>query len=238
MPDLGFSIDPVNALDMTFDFSGNQKRADQQIAHSEQQRMLDNKFRTQQYIDSRSDLIRERDRQDTYLTRLRTDADRAGIGINAALGNQGYTPQNISIPGQGGRVAGRYQQKSIPEMKATMKVAAKRDHLNTLLLEEQILKLKAENSLTDMHINQMNIENLRALGYLQKESPNLYIAVRDNTEEARKWQGTDNMVALPNPDLGVELPETVGFGYWSAPRMFPGGESPDPQPSPSPWGIR
>lgn len=154
--DLDIGVNPFAAVDAVFDISGNQSRADQQIAHSEQQRYLDNRYRTEQDILNRQRYEEQKQRQDTYLTRLAKDAKVAGISLNAALGGPGYSPVNVSLPaGQGGRVSGTYQRGSSASI------------LNAMQLRTSLAVAKK----TEAEADSAKIDNLVKIGVIKPYDP-------------------------------------------------------------------
>lgn len=156
--DYGVSLDPLGAADAIFDISGNQERADQQFAVSEQQRKLDNAYRTQATARSERYYWENVRRDKTKLQTLVADAKKAGISPLAALGSPGATPISLNMPsGQGGRVAGTYNRESaykgVTQMQAN--IAAKQTHLDFLEQENRIILGNIKNAIAQEEFQQL-----------------------------------------------------------------------------------
>lgn len=109
MADINLGIDPIGLADSIFDFSGNQDRADRQMASDENWRRI--YFQDQR--DARwtqESFYRDAVKRDAKKIRtLVKDAQAAGISPLAALGSAGASPANISIPQ--GRTGGTIHSK-------------------------------------------------------------------------------------------------------------------------------
>lgn len=221
MADLNLSIDPVSVIDSMFDISGNQARANAQYQASETQRYYDNQWRMQQENRRRYEWRKEHDRADTYLQRLVEDAQKAGISPTVALGGSGYSPAMINVPsGQGGRVSGTYQRMSLPEARISASL------VNKAKIDELASYHGARGISADADYKRLQAENLRN-EFKQKWNRDgtpkmsgrgsLYVPFVDNIDEAKTWYD-QGLVPMLNPDMNVELLETVGTGYWLRPR--------------------
>lgn len=230
---LDIVLDPIGTLDAVFDFSGNQARADQQIAYSEEQRLLDNQYRARQERSYEQNLARERQRQDEYLQRLAVDAQKAGISLLSALGNPGATPMSLGMPsGQGGRVAGTYKRTPLPAMKAAYSVGQKYDEADRYhgarLTQNQADYWYWKSKQVEGNFNSSFGNDPDPKG----EYPSLYIKAIDNSEEAMKWY-EDGYWPANNPMLNLEYPESIGGYYYAKPRL---GSPSSEQPKLPYWG--
>lgn len=123
MSGIGLSLNPLSILDPIFDLSGDQEARDTSMARSEEQRRLDNAWRRNQEYRRQAERTQDQIRDDAKLQRLVSDAQKAGIGVNAALGGGVQSPMSISVPaGQGGRVHGTYHRQSPMELSISTRI--------------------------------------------------------------------------------------------------------------------
>lgn len=202
----------------------NNRRAKQARNDQVYQARVDNRFRNKQFIENTRRYDLDNYREDNRLRRIKKDAAAAGISTMAAMGLGGTTPSNIQMPvGQGGRVSGTYQRQSPVEARISMDMS-RNSHNQALLIQAEADKATYEA--WDMR-NQYNLkwDHQTGLPRQQVETIDpLYQRYLWNIEQARQWDA-DGYAVLPDPQAGIELPETVGFGYWSAPRVGAGEPS-------------
>lgn len=206
----------INPLDW-FDDS-----ADKAYASAEHQRIVDNRFRNRQFQESDKRYRTGLQREDNRLQRLMMDARKAGISPLAALGAGGASPANITVPvGQGGRAAGRYQRKSGLEASISANVI-KQSEINTQaeFYRKELLRMQAQNAYYDWQ-RKLDRDFLDPV-----TGKDFYTRWNWNYDQAQKWH-QEGYVVLPDPQSGIEMPETLGLGYWTAPRAG----SPGPQNS-------
>lgn len=165
--DIGINLDDM------FDFSGNQKTRDEQIAYnkqqdwenrefnerqfdvSEQQRKLDNQFRQRSYNWSKKlssmQYMDDRTYRQNKLQFLMRDAMKAGISPSLALGQQGTSPVSLNMPvGQGGRVSGNYQRRS--------PIDTQMSRTHGVMVGMQLQNLQAENDMLDQKVLQEKLK--------------------------------------------------------------------------------
>jgi hypothetical protein len=215
---VGISIDPTGIVEGAFDLSGNQKRADRAFSFNQAQSFRDERFRIDERDYSRQWAREERQRQDTRLQRLKADAEKAGIGINAALGIGGSAPVNIQFPrAQGGRAMGTYQRQSPVEglMTFQLQQQAKKSKYESDSEESRAELLRWQAALAQ---DEFYIQRAKHMGLISSD-PNFYIRVHDNYSEAVDWISQGYQVTV-NPELNMDLPETVGAYYHFKPRAF------------------
>lgn len=177
---------------------------------SESQRALDNSWRTKMYWEDLRRYQKSIDRDDNKIQRLAADARKAGVSTMAALGGSAQSPAHISMPaGQGGRVSGNYQRNSGAQLSLTM------DMLKKSKYEANIEELKYYSLLAD--VRSKNRRWNQEIGLLPPDEKNVYIEANDNYEQATQWIKEGKFVAV-NPDLNLEMPESVGGYYFAKPR--------------------
>lgn len=140
------------------------------------------------------------------------DAKRAGIHPLYALGSSGsYSPTNIvqsqsntgtALGRAGEQIADMYMQSQSQKKQLSSTAALTAAQVNAA--NQQAKRNEAEAALALSQSKRVEQEiNQSALG---RNVPDMYITVRNNH--------TGELVQIPNPELGIEMPETVGLGYW------------------------
>jgi len=205
---VSFNIDPVAIFDR---ISGRDK---DRYNDSNSQRLADNTYRTQQSLKQDEWNWRNHRSSQTRIQSLVKDARAAGVSTLAALGAGGHSPANITVPaGQGGRVSGTYQRNS----PATVSVQP--DGVDMLQRQQ------AHETLRGQRIDNVNRQldtNIKMLHWRQlsnppSDYPPMYMRGRNNYEEAQGWVHEGDFPYL-NPDMNMEMPESVGGYYFFKPR--------------------
>lgn len=142
------------------------KRYNQSVARTEEQRYKDNIFRERMFREDQRRYQTANRQHLNRITLLKKDARNAGVSLMAALGSPGTSPAHITMPaGQGGRAMGNYQRKSPLEVSANMNAS------NMLGL----LKQKAEVDNIEANTQAANAvtanKQLRTITELQKSDP-------------------------------------------------------------------
>lgn len=216
MSGIGISIDPMapfqyNQLNNQF----NQSRSD-----NLRQAGIDNQFRTEQwnyYKGQQDKIFGERH---SRLRNLRRDAEAAGISMNAALGLGGATPVSLNLPsGQGGRVSGNYSRKGM--FTDALKVQLQQQK-ETHQVDTQIKQAEWQRIQTETQILRKKLHDMFYPPAPQAYDPRLgmYVPVTDNREQLYAQYGND-VTLFPNPDINLEMPETLGLYYYGKGKLDP-----------------
>lgn len=211
------------------------KNADRALSYQREQQIADNQFRNMAFQTQQEWNWRMWNDRKFSLQNLVRDAAKAGISPLAALGSPGQSPMNITIPpGQGGRVAGTYSRKNPVAIQAQAQIGAQ--------TAAETARASMYNAQADLYYWQArNFEDKWTQGRYDatipgrkedRERESLYIKVKDNTPEASRWK-SEGYVPLNNPNLNLEMPESIGGGYWAAPRL---GVDDTPQKTVPYWG--
>lgn len=213
MSGFGISINPAEIAS----YSQNKKMFNASREDQLRQAAIDNQFRTEQwnyYKGQQNQIFNERH---SRLQNLRRDAEKAGIGINAALGVGGSSPISINMPsGQGGRVSGNYSRNSaIGDIaQFQMEMAAAGSALDNKIKNEQSLKLQTENAILRKQLHDMH--NPQPLD----DRYGMYVPAYDNREGLINKYGND-ITLFPNPDINLETPESLGLYYYGKGQIDP-----------------
>lgn len=214
MADIGFSLDPVGTADMMFDFSGNQARADRQIAQQNVYNQISTQLDQKKYDFSRLQYLEGKRRDDNKLQRFVTDANKAGISISTALGANPSSPVQVSIPGHGTRVAGTAKTKQIPRsnMQVTPQAAATEQTANIT----NRTRAEADLAFYRMLNEKAKWEQSRnPIQDIPEALPNRYDLYLDNTIDAIRHYKQGGYV-LPT-GAQWELPQSMGAVEWARP---------------------
>lgn len=219
-------FDPIQTLDTFFDISGNQRRADQQIAQQNQYNARANFLDEQkfhhsrlQYAESKARYRRQMERDDNKLQRLVKDANAAGISISTALGAPGSTPISAQIPGMPGhgtRVAGNAKQidtSGLLKAQVQMGVAKSAQELEAFSYDINRKRFDSDFAFYRMLQEKAKWEASR--NPEQPQLPNRYDLYRNNYDEAVEHVNKGGW-AIP-AGASMEMPETIGGYYFMKP---------------------
>lgn len=157
------------------------------------------------------------------------DAAKAGIHPLFALGGSAGTSPTAIMSGQdrsgsalgrgiaeAGRVAGRAidRKKSNSNIEnaqiRSLNSSADRDAAEAGLATS---RMKREQQLININQDALVSSNIPGQNAETELPPELYIQVRDNSNKGR-------IIWLPNPNLGIEMPETLGAFYWAGSKLM------------------
>lgn len=200
------SINPMDYLN----YKQNKDFNADMTARTEAQRKIDNAFREKQFTTQEQWNTRKWNDRNTVLQRLKQDAGKAGVSMLAALGGQGQSPQNISMPvGQGGRVSGNYQRQSAPEAKITA------TFMRNQALDTDMKEIERELRMLDLLFKNKQYQDF--LNPVEPQYPKLYLRGKNNYDEAVQMLKEGDF-PYNNPDMNLEMPESVGGYYFTKPR--------------------
>lgn len=207
------SFDVGGLLDDVFDFSGNQERADKQLAQQDLYNQRSFNLDKDKFLYAKQRQTYEDKRADSALQRLAKDANAAGLSVASVLGTSGASPASVSIPGHtGARVAGntfvpRFGNRVLADMQ--FKSANEKSRDRNSALEQQfnadIAYWNAKKAQQDYQI----VED--KTGVLPKR----YQLYSDNTQEAMDHIRNGGYV-IPT-GASMELPETLGAYEYGRP---------------------
>lgn len=211
----GISLDIGGLADSVFDFSGNQARADKQIAAQETWNRATFGLDQEKFWDSQDRYRKEYDYRQNQFQNLVRDANKAGISISTALGASGSSPISTSIPGHSGKtVAGNSYAKNYSG-KAMMDMDVIGQSQKTLMYN-QALEQQFQADLAYWNSKQAELDYNLSTG---SPYPKKYQLYDDNIDEARKWIKNGGFV-VPH-GASMELPESIGAYHFGKPYVTP-----------------
>lgn len=221
MSGVGISLNPMDLVN----YNQQNDMFNTSRSDSLRQANIDNMHRTETwnyYKGQQNKLFNERHMR---LQNLRKDAEKAGISMNAALGLSGASPMSINMPsGQGGRVSGQYSRKGMFSDAVKMQFNNQQEThaIDTAIKHAEHQRIQTENQilqkkLHDLHYPKAEVYDPR-LG--------MYVPAYDNRQQLYNQYGND-VTLFPNPDINLEMPESLGLYYYGKGKV-------DPQP----WNAR
>lgn len=211
---INLNFDPTDPFGRKAD-----KRYQETRESSEEQRRLDNIYRQQMRTEDHLRYNQARRDQLNRIQNLKVDAQKAGVSLMAALGSPGSSPAHVTMPaGQGGRAAGLYQRKSSPELLVSANLAAQSNiQTESQKLDLQIKELQYFDLLVDVKRKNRSFNQDVGLLPPQDSRPSVYVNAMDNYNQAVEWIEQGGFPIL-NPELNLEMPESVGGYYFAKPR--------------------